>query len=83
MPKHEQLQMSTDDKILVARLRENDRKAFDTLFHAYYAKVSHLAYRFLHSQEDAEEIAQQTFIAIWENRYKLTGKNLSLLIFNL
>jgi RNA polymerase sigma-70 factor (ECF subfamily) len=62
--------MDIDEKNLIRRLKQDDEKAFNILFYQYHARVYNLARRFLPYKEDAEEIVQIVFIAIWENRYQ-------------
>lgn len=62
----------TIDKInLIKRLKQDDEKAFNSLFYQHHARVYNLGKRFLFSKEDAEEIVQIVFIALWENRYQI------------
>lgn len=63
--------MLNEDKHLISRLKQNDQKAFDEIFQIYYSRVYNLAFRFLHSREETEEIVQTVFITIWESRQKI------------
>jgi RNA polymerase sigma-70 factor (ECF subfamily) len=63
--------MLNDEKQLLSRLKNNDQKAFDEIFRHYYSRIFNLAYHFLHSREEAQEIVQIVFIAIWENRFQI------------
>lgn len=63
--------MSFNEINLLHLLKQDDHKAFDAIFHLYYARVFNLAYRFLRSSSEAEEIVQQTFITVWENRQNI------------
>ncbi|MDP4290952.1 MAG: RNA polymerase sigma-70 factor [Bacteroidota bacterium] len=63
--------MNIDEENLIKRLRQDDEKAFNTLFYQYHERVYNLARRFLPFKEDAEEIVQIVFIALWENRYQV------------
>ena len=60
--------MDIDEINLIKRLKQDDEKAFNILFYQHHAKVYNLARRFLPYKEDAEEIVQIVFIALWENR---------------
>jgi RNA polymerase sigma-70 factor, ECF subfamily len=60
--------MDLDEQKLVNRLNQGDEKAFDALFYRYHVKIFNLAKRFLSRKEDAEEVVQSVFIALWENR---------------
>lgn len=57
-----------DEKELVLLLKKSDIKAFDLLFSGYHKKVLHFCFNVIGSKEDAEEIGQIAFLAIWENR---------------
>ena len=60
-----------DEKILLTRLRNGDHAAFEQLYHHYKRHiVGHLLGLFK-DQEIAQDIAQDTFIKIWENRAQL------------
>lgn len=69
--------MDIDEKNLINRLKQDDEKAFNILFYQHHARVYNLAKRFLPYKEDAEEIVQIVFIALWENR-KQIDENQSL-----
>lgn len=63
--------MDIDEKNLITRLKQDDEKAFNILFYQHHARVYNLGRRFLPYKEDAEEIVQIVFIALWENRYQI------------
>lgn len=63
--------MSFDEKELLSRLKNNDQRAFDEIFHHYYSRIYNLAFHLLHSGEEAKEIVQVVFIAVWENRLQI------------
>jgi len=63
--------MDIDETNLINRLKQDDEKAFNILFYQHHARVYILAKRFLPFKEDAEEIVQIVFIALWENRQKI------------
>jgi RNA polymerase sigma-70 factor (ECF subfamily) len=63
--------MEVDETNLIRRIRQDDEKAFNILFYQHHARVYNLARRFLPYKEDAEEIVQIVFIALWENRYQI------------
>lgn len=50
----------------VARLAEGDRAAFEFLFRSYYGKVSAFVSLFVRSSADAEDMAQDIFVKLWE-----------------
>ena len=65
--------MSEDSIMLQAR--QGDEKAFRQLFHNNKESVFRLAYRYTRSQEDAEDIMQETFIKAFKNIKKFDNKN--------
>lgn len=66
--------MDSGDSILVDKLKQDDTNAFDELYNRYHARIYRLAQQFLPCHEDAEEILQLVFIALWENRSKIDEK---------
>jgi len=48
--------------------RAGDYKAFDAMFAAYADPLSAYVYGLLHSRDDAQELVQDLFLWIWENR---------------
>jgi len=63
----------TDDVVQnwVGLLKEGDAKAFDLLFGQYSKRLYYFALGYLKSKADAEEIVQDVFYKIWENRKSL------------
>ena len=51
-----------DDLDLVKKAQAGDRRAFDLLVVKYYSRVNRLLFRFVHRAEEAEDLAQDTFI---------------------
>lgn len=58
-------------KELMLRISADDEKAFDTLFYLYNKRVYYFAFRLLNSSVDAEEIVQNVFLALWNQRKTL------------
>ena len=54
--------------IIAARIKNGDEQAFELLFRRYYSKLRGFVNKFLHNHEEAEEIVEEIFIKIWENR---------------
>ncbi len=48
-----------------------DKTTFERLFRQHYAELTVYARRFLEDTESAEELVQDVFFKIWENRAKL------------
>lgn len=56
---------------LVRCLQNEDLEAFDLIFRKYSKRLYAFALHYLKSNEEAEEIVQDVFLKIWENRKKL------------
>ncbi|NDW08445.1 RNA polymerase sigma-70 factor [Dysgonomonas sp. 520] len=56
-----------DIKTLQA-LKDGDHKAFEKVFIAYYNKTKAFIFGYLKSESDAEELAEDLFVSLWENR---------------
>lgn len=65
-----------EDSHLLSAMQHGDRKAYGTLFRRYYPMLCTYANRFVRL-EDAEEIAQDVMLWLWENRETQTF-NISL-----
>lgn len=56
---------------LVGRLKKDDVAAFDSLFNTYGTKLFAFAQKYLKSESESEELVQDVFVKIWENRKNL------------
>jgi RNA polymerase sigma-70 factor, Bacteroides expansion family 1 len=63
--------MSVITQELLIGVRGNDLNCFEKLFSIYRVKLFNFSYKYLRSREDAEEVVQDTFVKIWENRAAL------------
>ena len=54
-----------DERELIARLQKRDESAFEELIRQYEKKVYTLCFRMCGNSEDAEEAAQDAFLALW------------------
>lgn len=59
--------MEPSDAQLVADTIAGDQKAFPLLLERHLSAVYKFAYRFLRDPQDAEDIAQETFIRAWKH----------------
>ena len=62
---------TADDKDLVIRLRNGSQQAFEQVFIIYHQRIYNFCLRLLHVHDDAEEIVQKVFIALWEQKHQL------------
>ncbi|MDP4186560.1 MAG: RNA polymerase sigma-70 factor [Bacteroidota bacterium] len=60
-----------DEKEALKSLQQSDVKAFDWIFARYQKQVLSFCYHYTGSKEEAEEIGQTVFLAIWENRFTI------------
>ena len=67
--------MSLISKDIIAKIKNGDSAAFKMVYEGYGRKIYNVARKFNLSHEDAEEIIQETFFKIWNNKEKI---NLSL-----
>lgn len=67
------LKMTINDQILINQIVEGDTKAFAVLVDRYKDLVFTLALRMLKNREEAEEVAQDTFIKTYKSIDKFKG----------
>lgn len=60
--------MQPDERQLLVSLKNGDDKAFDILFNRYAPRLYHFSLEMLKHSGEAEEIVQDTFLVVWENR---------------
>lgn len=53
------------------QLRTGDAKTFEAMFRAYAAPLCDFAFSYVHAREIAEEIVQDLFCWIWEQRFTI------------
>lgn len=62
------------DPELVQRLATGDEEAFCALYARYWERLRNFCYRFVRSQDLAENYAQDIFLKIWENKELLDSE---------
>jgi RNA polymerase sigma-70 factor (family 1) len=60
-----------DDHILVQLLQKGNVEAFDSLFNVYSPKLFGFALKYLKNEHEAEELVQEVFVKVWEQRQSL------------
>lgn len=65
------------EKKVVELLRIGDVDAFEKVFFTFADRLYYFSYRYLRNQHDAEEVVQDVFVKLWENRSNL-NEQLSL-----
>jgi RNA polymerase sigma-70 factor (ECF subfamily) len=56
-----------DERALIERCKRGDRVAFDDLIRRYERRVYNFAYRLTHDHNDAEDVASETFVRIYNS----------------
>ena len=59
---------SNDEVELIEKIKNGDKPAFKEIFEMYYDSLARFAYRHVQSRTLAEEVVQDVFLWIWENR---------------
>lgn len=72
------------EKQLVEKLSKGNIVAFNQLFETYSSRLYHFGLKYFHSQADAEEMVQDVFLKIWNNREGLKKeKSFSAYLFTI
>lgn len=61
-----------DKHLIIERIKQSDKSAFNELFIHYYNKLCRFAYVILHCEHTAEEVVQDTFVKLWEKRKSIS-----------
>ena len=56
------------DEDLISRFQDGDEYAFEELVNRYKQRLMNYAYRFIGDRTEAEDIVQDTFLKVYENR---------------
>jgi len=57
------------DEELIRRFQAGDETAFEEIVNLYKNRLMNFAYRFVLDREEAEDIVQDTFLKVYQNRY--------------
>lgn len=63
------------EKELIKELKQGSMRAFNRIYEIYARRLCAFCLKYAKSRETAEEITQDTFIWIWNNRYSITQEN--------
>ena len=66
-----------EEQLLLDKLGRSDVNALDTLYVRYAPKVYDFALRFLKNEAEAEDVTQDIFLQVWDNR-SLMGQVVSI-----
>jgi len=64
-----------DEAELIKRASKGDHEAFSTLVERYQRRVANVAFAIVHNQDDAIELAQETFVRAYENLRKFESRS--------
>jgi RNA polymerase sigma-70 factor (ECF subfamily) len=64
-----------DDLALIERIKHDDYRAFETLVHKYESRIYNHCLKFLNSQEDAEDVLQETFLQVYRSLDSFRGES--------
>jgi len=64
-----------DDRYYISKVLEGDMQAFSYLVDKYKDMVFTLAFRILKNRENAEEVAQDSFVKVYQNLKKFKSKS--------
>ncbi len=65
----------TDQELLIA-LNQGKQDAFDQIYRRYWRLLYDAAYRRVRDQEQAKDVVQDVFVALWDQRQSLTIERL-------
>lgn len=74
-------QTNVSDQELMALLRQGDEAAFTAIFHRYYGLLFIHAYKKLRDAEQAKDVVQDLFTALWVRRDNLSLANNNLAVY--
>jgi len=60
---------------LIIKLSKGNKAAFEELFNYYYPRLYNFSKKFLKLEEGIDDILQEVFIRIWENRKNIHSSN--------
>ena len=63
------------DSLLIEKAKEGNEGAFNFLMNKYYPRVYASLFSFTKSKEDSEDLAQQTFVKVWQQINSFRGES--------
>lgn len=67
--------LAADDAALVARIADRDEHAFRTAIEAHASVLHRIAYRMVGNAPDAEDIAQEAMLRLWDHAPRLAERS--------
>ena len=63
------------DSVLIKKAKNGNKGAFNILVNKYYTRVYASLFSFTKSKEDSEDLAQQTFLKVWQQLHSFRGES--------
>jgi RNA polymerase sigma-70 factor (ECF subfamily) len=63
--------LASYERILLGKLKNDDQSAFTIIFTKYYSDLVRFSFGFTRNSDSSEEIVQEVFLKLWENRFTL------------
>jgi RNA polymerase sigma-70 factor (ECF subfamily) len=63
--------LASYERILLGKLKNDDQSAFTIIFTKYYSDLVRFSFGFTRNSDSSEEIVQEVFLKLWENRSTL------------
>jgi len=63
------------DSVLIKKSKNGNKGAFNILVNKYYTRVYASLFSFTKSKEDSEDLAQQTFVKVWQQLHSFRGES--------
>jgi RNA polymerase sigma-70 factor (ECF subfamily) len=63
--------MKTIDSKLLAEFKKGDHASFERIFESYSHSLFQFSFSYLKSKEAAEDVVQEVFLKIWDNRQEI------------
>ena len=60
-----------ENKEILRRIRQNDKRAFEYVFHKYFTLLHEYAKFYVGRSQLAEDIVQDVFLKVWETRDRM------------
>lgn len=67
--------LASYEKILLEKLKNDDQSAFTIIFTKYYQDLVRFSFGFTRNSDASEEIVQEVFLKLWENRTTMVINN--------
>lgn len=63
------------DSVLIKKAKNGNKGAFNILVNKYYTRVYASLFSFTKSKEDSEDLAQLTFVKVWQQLHSFRGES--------